>query len=224
MTDLQTLTAINALGSEQAHKKASINAKIDQLLAYLFANPDSHIVFHASDMIIQVYSDGSYLSVPGARSRAGACAFYGWKNSKRLNGMCYAKSSILDVILASAAECEYGSLFVCARDIVWLRQIAKALGYPQNATQVWCDNSCAVNLANDTAKLSKSKAMDMRFHWLRDRVKQGHFVISWVKGEQNIADFFTKSLPASTHIRLVERITGQTPRCGRRPRAPRKLI
>ena len=44
--------------------------------------------------------------------------------------------------------------------------------------------------------------MDMRFYWIRDRVRQGHFLISWRKGADNLADYFTKHhLPS--HHRLM---------------------
>ncbi len=37
--------------------------------------------------------------------------------------------------------------------------------------------------------------MDMRFFWLRDRVKQQQFVVEHIPGQYNVADFFTKALP-----------------------------
>ena len=57
------------------------------------------------------------------------------------------------------------------------------------------DNKCAQGLANDTVKRRRSKAIDMRFHWIRDRVRQGQFIINWAPGSTNLADFFTKNLP-----------------------------
>ena len=39
--------------------------------------------------------------------------------------------------------------------------------------------------------------MDMRFFWLRDRVKQQQFVVEHIPGQYNVADFFTKALPKS---------------------------
>jgi hypothetical protein len=213
---LEDLPAVCDLASEQSFKLSSLTSKVDQLLAYMFANPSPVLIFYASDMVLQGYSDGSYLSVSKARSRAGGCGCFGWEGSERLNGMVYAKSTILDVIVSSAAECEYGALYLLGRDMVWLREIARALRYPQKATKLKTDNKCADDLANGTAKLSKSKAMDMRFHWIRDRVKQGHFEVSWIAGKENIADFFTKALPPSVHMRLVQRLTGHLPFCGTR--------
>jgi hypothetical protein len=39
-----------------------------------------------------------------------------------------------------------------------------------------------------------SKYLDMRFHWLRDRIDQGQFRVVFVPGKKNLADFFTKAL------------------------------
>ena len=48
-----------------------------------------------------------------------------------------------------------------------------------------------------------SKSLDMRFHWLRDRIQQGQFRVIFVPGLQNLADFFTKALPVSRHLSLA---------------------
>ena len=42
----------------------------------------------------------------------------------------------------------------------------------------------------------------MHFHWVRDRVRVGHFTIKWIKGIDNLADFFTKALPVHEHQTL----------------------
>ena len=43
----------------------------------------------------------------------------------------------------------------------------------------------------------------MRYLWIRDRVHQGHFHVQWRRGDHNLADFFTKALPAKTHQALM---------------------
>jgi hypothetical protein len=40
----------------------------------------------------------------------------------------------------------------------------------------------------------------MRFHWVRDRVRMGHFVVAWRPGNDNLADFFTKPLALYKHV------------------------
>lgn len=39
----------------------------------------------------------------------------------------------------------------------------------------------------------------MRFHWIKDRVKQKHFEVIWEPGSTNLADFFTKAHSATHH-------------------------
>ena len=58
----------------------------------------------------------------------------------------------------------------------------------------------AVGIANDTVKLRRSKAIDMRYHWIRDRVRQGVFRVIWSEGKDNIADYFTKLQPTKRHL------------------------
>jgi hypothetical protein len=99
-----------------------------------------------------------------------------------------------------------------------MRAIARALGHPQGPTTIWCDNTCAVGLSNDTLKTAKSKSIDLRFHWLRDRVRQRQFAVKWVKSGANIADFFTKALPVNQHVARMHQLVqvqAATPRSTR---------
>jgi hypothetical protein len=73
------------------------------------------------------------------------------------------------------------------------------MGHPQPPTPLFCDNEVAVGLVNDSINLKMFKLLDMRFHWLRDRVKQLQFRVIFVPGVINIADFFTKALPVARH-------------------------
>ena len=61
------------------------------------------------------------------------------------------------------------------------------------------DNAFAVGLCNDSIKAKLSKSIDLRFHWIRDRVRQGQFIVMWKKGLYNVADFFTKAQPVHKH-------------------------
>jgi hypothetical protein len=48
----------------------------------------------------------------------------------------------------------------------------------------------------------RTKAMDMRFYWIQDRVKQGQFNVYWGPGYQNLADYFTKHHSPAHHKRM----------------------
>ncbi len=42
----------------------------------------------------------------------------------------------------------------------------------------------------------------MRFHWIRDRVRQSQFTIAYIPTSQNLADYFTKNLPYELHAQF----------------------
>jgi hypothetical protein len=45
------------------------------------------------------------------------------------------------------------------------------MGHPQLATPIQTDNECAPGIVNNTVKQRRSKAIEMRFYWIKDRVK-----------------------------------------------------
>jgi hypothetical protein len=64
------------------------------------------------------------------------------------------------------------------------------------------DNTTATGYSNGTIKQKRTKAMDMRFYWIKDRVKQGQFNVYWGPGFQNLADYFTKHHSPAHHKRM----------------------
>jgi hypothetical protein len=66
------------------------------------------------------------------------------------------------------------------------------------------DNTTATGYSNGTIKQKRTKAIDMRFYWIKDRVKQGQFDVYWGPGYQNLADYFTKNHSPAHHKRMHE--------------------
>jgi hypothetical protein len=66
-------------------------------------------------------------------------------------------------------------------------------------TPVQVDNSTAYGFANKSIKIKRTKAIDMRYHWVVDRTEQGQFSIHLKPGTENIADYHTKHHPPTYH-------------------------
>ena len=66
------------------------------------------------------------------------------------------------------------------------------MGHPQPPTPMEVDNETAIGLLKITMKQKRSKASDMRFYWVRDRVKQNQFLIYWRPGANNVGDYVSK--------------------------------
>ena len=90
------------------------------------------------------------------------------------NGMVYAMSSIIDVIVASAGEAEYG-ITLNAQQGIRLRNIAIAMGHPQGVTPILCDNLFAIGLATDTIKQKSPRASICAFIGYEIAYDRGNF-------------------------------------------------
>jgi hypothetical protein len=76
------------------------------------------------------------------------------------------------------------------------------LGHKQPHTPMETDNTTATGYSNGTIKQKRTKAMDMRLYWIKDRVKQGQFNVYWGPGFQNLAYYFTKHHSPAHHKRM----------------------
>jgi hypothetical protein len=69
--DATLIMPVNDLASEQSKSTHVTADKVMKLLNYCNTHPETKIRYHASDMILHIHSDASYLSEYEAKSRAG---------------------------------------------------------------------------------------------------------------------------------------------------------
>jgi Reverse transcriptase (RNA-dependent DNA polymerase) len=134
--DSSMLVALGSLAAAQSNATEATNIAALQLMDYAHTNPNASVRYHASDMILHIHSDASYLSEPKARSRAGGLFFLnGLADSiaagPKLNGAIHVNSIIMRNVLASATEAEVGALFHNAQEACILRQTLDELGHKQ---------------------------------------------------------------------------------------------
>ena len=92
--DPTLLTALSELSSAQATPTEATKCACQQFLDYCASHPDGSIHYHASDMILKLHSDSSYLNAVGARSRQGSHLYLGNKSDPDiLNGVVSPQSS-----------------------------------------------------------------------------------------------------------------------------------
>jgi hypothetical protein len=194
--DPTILMPINDIATEKTKATEKRKVVTNQLLYYLTTHPDATIRYHASDMIIHIHSDASYLSVSHARIRLGGLLFCGDKPPKEenLNGSILNVASFIKNMVASAAESKVGASFQNAQSGAPIRINLIELGHKQLETPLRTDNSTAFGILNETIKQKRSTSMDMRYHWLTDRVHQQQFDVYWRPGRENLGDYHKKLL------------------------------
>jgi hypothetical protein len=196
--------ALSSLASQQTKGTQRTAQDANKFLNYCASHPQATLRYYASDMILKLHSDASYNSEPQARSRLGGHFYLGKRDNEQdtHQGAILATTSIMQSVLSSAAEAEIGALYENTKKAAILCVTLEEMGYPQPATPVQTDNSTACGIANDNIKQQRSRAIDMRFYWVQDRVRQGQFDIHWKPGKVNIADYYTKHHSAAHHQKV----------------------
>jgi hypothetical protein len=118
--DMTGLMGLSSIAVEQTKATERTMGRCIDLLNYHASNQDAKVHFHASDMVMNIHSDASYLSETKAHRRACGHFFMGRmpKNGEpiQLNGAYYMNTAILRFVMASAAEAELGALFHNCQD------------------------------------------------------------------------------------------------------------
>jgi hypothetical protein len=148
--------ALSAIAPQQSAPTEETLAHVNQFLDYIWTHTDAKIHYRASNMILNVHSDASYLSAPKAQSHAGGYFFLGSipQDSEPIiiNGDTHITCTILKLVAASAAEAKLGALFLNAQEAKVLRLVLEELGHPQPPAPIHINNTTTVGIVNNTIK------------------------------------------------------------------------
>ena len=180
------LVALGSIASAQSKATVMTERAAHQLLDFAATHPDAVVRYTASDMVLRVFT--AMLPIRPSPSPAPApavCVILAPSltqqppRSPRLRQMVpFTSTAKVRVIVASATEAEFAALFFNAQDACMLRTTLAELGHTQPATAIQTDNECAMGaLPMTLVKQKRSKAIDKRFYWIRDRVRQNQFKV-----------------------------------------------
>ncbi|CAI0452658.1 unnamed protein product [Linum tenue] len=100
------------------------------------------------------------------------------------------------VVTLSTTEAEFVAAAGCATQCVWLRRVLEQMGWNtsvQEGTKIYCDNNSAIKLSKNHVLHGRSKHIDVRFHYLRELVKDGTVELVHCGTTHQIADIMTKA-------------------------------
>jgi hypothetical protein len=169
------LTALGSIATQQANPTKNTMIKVKQFLDYASTYPDAVVTYQASDMVLGAHGDASYLSEANACSRAGG-HFFMSSNTPRPhnNSTVFTIAQIIKAVMSLAADSKIGALYINCWEAVPACHTLEFLGHPQLPTPIQTDNTTALGIVNNNV-MKKLKAMDMKYHWLWDRISQKQF-------------------------------------------------
>ncbi|KAL7501874.1 hypothetical protein ACHAXN_000047, partial [Cyclotella atomus] len=120
--DNKLLHALSEIGTQQAAATEATNDRVNHLLDYCSTYPNDGILYRTSNMIFAAHSDAAYLNASKARSQAGAhIMLFDNIPVPTFNGPVLIISQIIKFVASSAAEAELAGLYICAKEMVPLR-------------------------------------------------------------------------------------------------------
>nr|GEY68735.1 retrovirus-related Pol polyprotein from transposon TNT 1-94 [Tanacetum cinerariifolium] len=111
-----------------------------------------------------------------------------------------------DCTALSTAEAEYVSLFACCAQVLWMQTQLTDYGFHFNKILIYYDLKSAIAISCNPVQHSRIKHIAVRYHFIKEHVENGTIELYFVKTDYQLADIFTKALPADRFNYLVSRL------------------
>lgn len=104
------------------------------------------------------------------------------------------------IVALSSTEAEYISMSSAVNEIVWLTQMANEInGNIVNKVVLYCDNQSTIKLSESDAFRPRTKHIDIRYHYLREKIDEGVIDVKYMPTEHMTADSLTKAVTKEKH-------------------------
>ncbi len=105
------------------------------------------------------------------------------------------KSQRQGCVALSTAEAEYMALSCAAQETIWLRRLLFELGCElEGPTVLMEDNQSSIAMANNPQFHGRAKHIDIRHHFIREKVSQGDVTLTYCPTGDMVADMLTKGV------------------------------
>ncbi|PKI68086.1 hypothetical protein CRG98_011682 [Punica granatum] len=117
------------------------------------------------------------------------------------------QSMLQKCIALSTMEAKYIVVTEGCKEMLWLQKFLQELSLKQERYVLHCDSQSAIHLYKNLTFHSRSKPIDIKFHWIRDMLESKLAKPDKVHTDENGADMMTKSL-AKEKLHVCRNITG----------------
>nr|GEX42897.1 copia protein [Tanacetum cinerariifolium] len=111
-----------------------------------------------------------------------------------------------DCMALSTTDTEYVSLSACCAQILWMQTQLTDYGFHYKKIPIYCDSKSAIAISCNPVQHSRTKHIAVRYHFIKEHVEKGTIELYFVKTDYQLADIFTKSIPAYRFNYLVRRL------------------
>nr|GEU59272.1 retrovirus-related Pol polyprotein from transposon TNT 1-94 [Tanacetum cinerariifolium] len=149
---------------------------------------------------LTVYSEADHAGCHlDRKSTSGSVQFLGDKL------VCWS-SKKNNCVSISTAESEYVAVSSCCAQVLWMHTQLTDYGFFYDKVPIYCDSKSAIAISCNLVQHTRTKHIDVRYHFIKDHVEKGTIKLYFVGTEYQLADLFMKSLPEARFKFLVEKL------------------
>jgi hypothetical protein len=187
--------AVSAVSRYCSNYGSSHWIAVKRIMRYLKGTADYRLKLGGSrQAILSGYCDADWAGDLDERKSTTGYAFYigqgvvSW-NSKRQT-----------TVALSTAEAEYMAATQAAKEALWLKHLLAEIGFslPQSIV-IQGDNQGCIALTKNPTYHSRTKHIDIRHHFIREKVELGEVELQYCQTEEMVADVLTKALSRDKH-------------------------
>ena len=102
------------------------------------------------------------------------------------------------IVAQSTTEAEYIAAAEAAKEAIWLNSLLDSFGCKAQTPKLYCDNTGALDLANNNRPHGKTRHINIRYHFLRQCIYNEDLELRYIWTKQQLADALTKPLTIDT--------------------------
>ena len=181
--------ALGVLSQYMSDPSESHWCGIKRLLRYLRGTLDYGLVFSPGDGVLVGFSDADWAGdLDTRRSTSG----YVFKVGNSTVSWCSKKQK---TVAKSTTEAEYVALSMAVQECIWLRRLLDDIGCSESVpTVIYEDNNGAIDLSRNAKHHTRTKHIDISYHFTREKVQSGEVSIVYCPTDEMVADVMTKGL------------------------------
>ncbi|KAI3697877.1 hypothetical protein L6452_30976 [Arctium lappa] len=165
----------------QIQQQASVEIK--RIFRYLKATADLGMWYpEDTGFVLMAYSDADHAGcMLDRKSTLGYIQFLGdkllsWVSKKQL------------CVSTSTAEVEYVAATSCCSQVLWMRTQLRDYGFKFDKIPIYCDSKSAIAISTNSVQHTKTKHIDVRYHFIKVNVEKGTIELYFVNPDYQLAD------------------------------------
>ncbi|WVZ51953.1 LOW QUALITY PROTEIN: hypothetical protein U9M48_003050 [Paspalum notatum var. saurae] len=197
-TRLDIQFAVCLCARYQASPKTSHRQAVKRIFRYLKFTPELGLWYSSgSSLSLRGFSDADHAGCRiDRKSTSGICQLLGtslvsWSSRKQAS------------VSLSTTEAEYIAAARCCSQLLWMKATLSDFGLRFGKIPLLVDSTSAISVAKNPVLHSRTKHIDVRFHFLRHHYEKGDIDLVHVASENQLANIFTKPLEFGAFVRLT---------------------